>query len=214
MPPSNQQTTTEKNLLTRRTAMLGVGGLGVFGVLAARLFQLQVLQGEDYRALSDNNRFNFNMLLPVRGEIRDRFGTPLAKNEQNYRVIIIPERTAEVEKTLDRISIISPLSAQQRKRIRRDVKQNPSFVPILIKDNVDWETFSALNMRLHALPGIVSEAGQGRAYPENGVFSHVLGYIGRAGERDIEQDDDPLLRQPTFRTVSYTHLTLPTIYSV
>lgn len=199
MPPSNQQTTTEKNLLTRRTAMLGVGGLGVFGVLAARLFQLQVLQGEDYRALSDNNRFNFNMLLPVRGEIRDRFGTPLAKNEQNYRVIIIPERTAEVEKTLDRISIISPLSAQQRKRIRRDVKQNPSFVPILIKDNVDWETFSALNMRLHALPGIVSEAGQGRAYPENGVFSHVLGYIGRAGERDIEQDDDPLLRQPTFR---------------
>jgi len=54
-------------------------------------------------------------------------------------------------------------------------------------------------MRLHALPGIVSEAGQGRAYPENGVFSHVLGYIGRAGDRDIKNDEDPLLRQPTFR---------------
>jgi len=68
-----------------------------------------------------------------------------------------------------------------------------------VKDNVDWETFSAVNMRLHALPGIVSEAGQGRSYPENGVFSHVLGYIGRAGQRDIEADEDPLLKQPTFR---------------
>lgn len=190
---------TDKNIVTRRTAMLGFGGVGVFGILAARLYQLQVLQAEDYRALSENNRFNFNMLLPVRGQIRDRFSVPLAKNRQNYRLIIIPERTSEIEKTLDRVSEISPLSKQQWDRIRKDVKQNPSFVPILVKDNVDWETFSALNMRLHDLPGIVSEAGQGRAYPENGVFSHVLGYIGRAGEKDLTKDDDPLLRQPTFR---------------
>jgi len=199
MASQKSQTQIDKNLVTRRTAMLGFGGLGVFGILSARLYQLQVLQAEDYRALSDNNRFNFNVLLPVRGEIRDRFGIPLAKNRQNYRLIIIPERTSEVEKTLDRVARISPLSEQQRRRIRKDVKQNPSFVPILVKDNVDWETFSALNMRLHALPGIVSEAGQGRAYPENGVFSHVLGFIGRPGNRDIANDDDPLLRQPTFR---------------
>ncbi len=199
MPPLSPQNKIDKNIITRRTAMLGFGGLGIFGVLAARLYQLQILQAENYRTLSDNNRFNFNMLLPVRGEIRDRFGIPLAKNRQNYRLVIIPERTSEVEKTLDRVSLISPLSDSQRRRIRKDVKQNPSFVPILVKENVDWETFSALNMRLHALPGIVSEAGQGRAYPENGVFSHVLGYIGRPGDQDIQDDDDPLLRQPTFR---------------
>jgi len=199
MPPSSPNSKIDKNLVTRRTAMLGFGGVGVFGILAARLYQLQILQAENYRTLSDNNRFNFNMLLPIRGEIRDRYGKALAKNRQNYRLIIIPERTSEVEKTLDRVSRISPLSKLQRKRISKDVKQNPSFVPILVKDNVDWETFSALNMRLHALPGIVSEAGQGRAYPENGVFSHVLGFIGRPGDRDIANDEDPLLRQPTFR---------------
>lgn len=199
MPPISPQNTTDKNLITRRTAFLGVGGVGVFGVLAARLYQLQVLQAEDYRTLSENNRFNFNMLLPERGEIRDRFGKALAKNRQNFRLVIIPERTAEIEKTLDRVSRISPISERQRERIQKDIRQNPKFVPILVKDNVDWETFTAVNMRLHALPGIVSEAGQGRAYPENGVFSHVLGYIGRASSRDIEADNDPLLKQPTFR---------------
>ena len=193
------QNKTDKTTITRRTAFLGVGGLGVFGVLGARLYQLQVLQAEDYRALSENNRFNFNMLLPERGEIRDRFGVPLARNRQNFRLVMIPERTTKIEKTLDRVSSISPISSGQRKRIEKDIRQNPKFVPILVKDNIDWETFSALNMRLHALPGIVAEAGQGRAYPENGVFSHVLGYIGRAGHKDIEADPDPLLKQPTFR---------------
>ena len=199
MPPSSQSNKIDKNLITRRSAILGAGGLGVFGILGARLYQLQVLQAENYRTLSDNNRFNFNMLLPERGVIRDRFGVPLAYNRQNFRLVMIPERTSDIDKTLDRVSAISPLSNGQRQRIEKDIRQNPKFVPILVKDNVDWETFTALNMRLHALPGIVSEAGQGRAYPENGVFSHVLGYIGRAGQQDIENDDDPLLKQPTFR---------------
>lgn len=199
MPPLSSRNKTDKNLVTRRTAILGAGGIGVFGVLGARLYQLQVLQAEDYRSLSENNRFNFNMLLPERGEIRDRFGIALARNRQNFRLVMIPERTSEIEKTLDRVSRISPISSRQRERIEKDIRQNPKFVPILLKDNIDWETFSALNMRLHALPGIVSEAGQGRAYPKNGVFSHVLGYIGRAGTKDIETDGDPLLKQPTFR---------------
>ncbi len=199
MPSTISQNKIDKNLVTRRTAILGAGGVGVFGVLGARLYQLQVLQAEDYRTLSDNNRFNFNMLLPERGEIKDRFGVPLARNRQNFRLVMIPERTSEIGKTLDRVSRISPISPRQRESIEKDIRQNPKFVPILVKDNVDWETFTALNMQLHALPGIVSEAGQGRAYPENGVFSHVLGYIGRASQKDIEGDDDPLLKQPTFR---------------
>ena len=200
MPPvSSHNNNTDKNLITRRTTILGVGGVGIFGVLAARLYQLQVLQAENYRALSDNNRFNFNMLMPERGQIRDRFGVALARNRQNYRLVMIAERTGEIEKTLDSVSRISPISPGQRKRIEKDIRQNPKFVPILLQDNIDWETFTAINMQLHALPGIVSEAGQGRAYPENGVFSHVLGYVGRAGNKDIEADKDPLLKQPTFR---------------
>ena len=186
MPSPSQSNVTDKNLITRRSAILGAGGLGVFGVLGARLYQLQVLEAENYRTLSDNNRFNFNMLLPERGVIRDRFGVALAYNRQNFRLVMIPERTSDVDKTLDRVSAISPLSDGQRRRIEKDIRQNPKFVPILIKDNVDWGTFTAVNMRLHSLPGIVSEAGQGRAYPENGVFSHVLGYIGRAGHSDMK----------------------------
>ena len=87
MPPTSGPNKIDRNLITRRSAVLGIGGLGIFGVLSARLYQLQVLQAENYRTLSDNNRFNFNMLLPERGVIRDRFGVALAYNRQNFRSV-------------------------------------------------------------------------------------------------------------------------------
>ena len=52
----------DENTITRRTMFLGIGGLGVYGILSSRLYYLQVVKAEDYRALSDDNRFNYNML--------------------------------------------------------------------------------------------------------------------------------------------------------
>jgi penicillin-binding protein 2 len=185
--------------LSRRTAILGVGGIGMFGILGARLYNLQVTNAENYIALSEDNRFNYNMILPSRGQILDRHGEALAVNIPNYRVVLIPERTPDIDKALLEVGEVIDLDERALKRIKRDIKSNPKFVPITIKDNVDWDQFAALNMDIYDLPGIIPEVAEGRAYPNQGIFAHTLGYIGRAGERDIERDDDPLLRQPTFR---------------
>lgn len=185
--------------LTRRAAILGVGGFGMFGVLTARLYNLQVTNAENYIALSEDNRFNFNIVLPSRGRILDRNGEALAINEPNYRVVLIPERSPNVEQSLNAVRDIIDIDDRSLRRIRQDVKSNPGFVSIRLKDNIKWEDFAALNMQMHDLPGVMPEVAEGRAYPNQGVFAHTLGYIGRAGKNDIEKDDDPLLRQPTFR---------------
>jgi penicillin-binding protein 2 len=189
----------DEGVITRRTAILGVGGLGVFGVLASRLYYLQVVKAEDYRALSEDNRFNFNITIPSRGRILDRFGENLAVNSQDYRVVMIPERVKDIDATLQRVAKILPLQDKTLKRIRKDIKDHASFVPILIDDHLDWKTFSALNLNTPDLPGIIPEVGEGRSYPGEGIFAHTLGYVGRANSSDIEKDKDPLLRQPTFR---------------
>jgi len=192
-------TKSDAETITRRTAFLGVGAVGVFGVLSSRLFYLQVVKAEDYRMLSEDNRFNFNVTLPRRGEIRDRFGERLAINRQDYRVELIPERTKDVKASLDKVGEIIPLSSRERRRILKDVKENSRFVPVLIKDHLDWSVFSALNIRMHNLAGIIPKVGSARAYPNDGLFSHTLGFVGRAGKADVDKDSDPLLRQPTFR---------------
>jgi penicillin-binding protein 2 len=195
-PPSEAKSEIS---MTRRTGMLSAGGLAVFGVLAGRFYQLQIKQGENYTRLSDQNRFNYQMVLPSRGIVRDRFGEPLATNTLDYRVDLIAEQASDLDATLDALSKVIPLTQGDMTRIRREVSRKPDFVPVTIRDHLDWEDFAALNLNIHALPGVVPTAGEGRAYPEDGVFSHVLGYVGRANDQDIERDDDPMLLQPAFR---------------
>ena len=185
--------------LNRRTAILGAGGAGLFGVLGLRLYNLQVTKAEDYIALSEDNRFNYNIVLPSRGQILDRHGEALAVNQPKYRIILIPERTPDIDETLSLVGKTFELTSKTKSRIKSDIKSNPKFIPITLKDNVEWDVFADLNMRMHELPGVVPEVAEGRAYLNNGIFVHTLGYIGRANERDISKDEDPLLRQPTFR---------------
>ena len=107
-----QSENIDSGVITRRTAFLGLGIFVGFGVLTSRLYYLQVIKAEDYRALSDNNRFNFNITLPSRGKILDRHGEALAINRQDYRLILIPEQVKDIDKTLKSISDVLPLQSK------------------------------------------------------------------------------------------------------
>lgn len=185
--------------LTRRTLILGTGGALVTATLAARLYYLQVLRAEDYASLSEQNRFNYNIVLPERGIVRDRHGVKLAVNKNDYRVVIIPERVESLDAALNSISDVVTISDKNRTRILRDAKRNPGFLPVVVDEHLTWDAFARLNLRTPELPGIVLDAGQGRNYPHGGLFSHTLGFVGTPGPKDVERDPDPLLRHPNFR---------------
>ena len=189
----------DPHTVTRRTAFMAVGGVGVMGILSARLYNLQVTKAEDYTVLSDQNRFNYNIIVPERGRILDRNGEALAENRQDYRVLLIPEQIKDVEKALDDLNLVIPISDGTRARIKKDIRRNARFIPVLIQDHLDWNSFAAINLYTPELPGIIPDVGQGRSYPNEGIFSHTLGYVGTAGPKDVAADPDPLLRQPAFR---------------
>lgn len=189
----------DPSTITRRTAILAAGGVVGMGVLASRLYYLQVVKAKDYTALSDRNRFNFNTLVPERGRILDRNGVSLAVNRQDFRVLIVPEQVADVDVTLDKIADVVPISDKTRARVKREARRRARFIPVLVDSHLDWKAFSALNLRTPDLPGVIPDVGQGRLYPHQGLFTHTLGYVGTPGPKDIEADPDRLLRQPDFR---------------
>ena len=185
--------------INRRAALLGSLGAGVFGVLSSRLYYLQILKAEDYRALSDDNRFNFNITIPSRGRILDRYGNELAINSQNFSLVLIPERVKDIEATLLKLKKILSLSTSNITRIKKNISKHASFVPVLIKENLDWGTFSKLNFKTPDFPGVIPQVGLGRSYPNDGLFSHTIGYVGSPSPIDLEDDKDPLLKQPSFK---------------
>ena len=84
----------------RRTVILAGGKLALLSTLVGRMYYLQVVESKRYQTLADQNRINLRLLPPPRGRIVDRFGTPIAVNQKNYRVVLNLETTMDVEETL------------------------------------------------------------------------------------------------------------------
>src|ERR671928_1962766 len=99
-----QQEADRERAFRRRGILLGAAQLGLFGALAGRLYNLQVLQSDQYALLADDNRVNQRLLIPPRGRILDRLGRPLAQNVPTYRVRVIREQAGDIRATLARLA--------------------------------------------------------------------------------------------------------------
>ena len=192
-----REDSTRYKMFSRRALIIGGGQVALFGVLAGRMYQLQVLESSRYRLLAEENRINVRLLPPPRGRVLDRFGAPMAINRENYRVLLIAERTSDVEATLDALGKLIPLDEDDRIRIRRDVRRYRSFVPVAVRENLNWSEVSRIEVNAPDLPGIEIDVGQSREYPIGADASHILGYVAAVSEK--EQTGDPLLELPGFR---------------
>lgn len=183
--------------LTRRLMVLGGIKLGLMSALVGRLYYLQVVQADKYRMLSDGNRISLRLLAPSRGPITDRFGVPLAVNQQNYRVVVVAERARALNDILDRVAEIVPLHESERRRIMREVQRKRRFVPVTVKENLTWEQVAQLELNTPDLPGVSIEVGEIRNYPFAADTAHILGYVGAVSEAELT--GDPVLSLPGFR---------------
>ncbi len=200
--PSTARPVAEEPLpITRRGFVLLGVQLAVAGTLAWRMRQLQVVETERYRLLAEENRINMRLIAPVRGQLFDRNGSALATNTQNFRVVIVREQAGDAEAMLEKLAQLIDLPEYQRRRILKEIMQKPAFVPVSIAEHMSWEDFSKININMPALPGIQPEVGTSRSYPHGYETAHVIGYVGRVTQRDLDglETPDPVLQIPEFQ---------------
>ena len=186
------------NRMTRRAAVVGLLQLGFAGALALRMRNLQIEEAEQFRLLAEENRINVRLISPSRGEIYDRNGIILARNEPSYRITLIEEDAGDVERVLGKLAQLVPMSSEDLERTYAELDRNPSFLPVTVVDRVTWEDVSRVAINTPVLPGITPEVGLSRYYPLADNFTHVVGYVGPVSTRDLErhQNPDPLLKIP------------------
>ena len=189
--------TQREKILTRRAALLA-GGQAVLGAtLAARMYQLQVLEKHRYTVLADENRINLRLLAPPRGRIFDRFGVAVADNRRNYRVIVVPEQAGDLEATLTALGALIEIGEGDRRRVLRDARRRHSFVPLVVRSNLSWNEMARIEVAIPELAGVAIEQGIIRDYPYGAMVAHVLGYVAAVSEKELT--GDPLLELPDFR---------------
>lgn len=186
-------------VLINRSYIMIVAKLVCLMLIVLRLYYLQVFQADKYKMLADENRISTRLLIPPRGVIYDRNGVMIASNRQNFQAMIVAEQTPNVQKTLDKFKKIMPFSDEEEARVKRDLKRNRSFVPIKIKDNLNWEEVAKIQLNAADLQGIYIDEGLIRDYPFGESMAHILGYVSSASEKEAKNDDDPLLQVPEFK---------------
>ena len=159
----------------------------LLGMLLFHIMQMQWFEHEKYALQANQNRLNIVPVLPVRGEIIDANGKGLAINRIAYRVLLIPERVADLNATLNTLAemlVWSPAKLTLiRKRIQRARRPDR---PVLLDDKLQWPNVAPLAARLHHLPGVDVEAGSYRQYPYAELTSHLIGYLSLARKKDLD----------------------------
>lgn len=183
--------------LGRRMLVVILLNLAAFAAIIARLYFLQVYEADKYKVMAEENRISTRFLVPPRGVIYDRNGEIIAKNDQNFQALMIAEQTSDIEKTLQKFREIIPLSEEEETKVMKDIKNKRRFIPVKIRDGLDWKEVSEILLHAPDLPGIEINEGLSRYYPYEDLYAHVLGYVGPVAEKD--KKDNPLAMVPGFK---------------
>src|SRR5699024_8665717 len=179
-----------RRMLLRITvaALLALVG---FSALGARLWYLQVVRYEGLAARADRNRIAVMPIPPRRGEITDRNGVVLARNYRDYTLEITPAHAGQdFETLLDNIGEPDYISEGDRRRFLKNVRANGRYKPILLRNNVNEMEPSRVAAHAWKFPGVELRARWVREYPQGESAAHVIGFVGRLSEDDLERLDE------------------------
>lgn len=171
----------------RRLVIAGLLALAAFGGLLARFVYLQVFQHEHYRVLAESNRVAIVPIVPNRGIITDRNGIVLAQSYSAYTLELTPSKIRNLDATIDELATIVDIQPRDRKRFRKLLEESKNFESMPLRTRLTDDEVARFAVNRYRFPGVEIKARLFRQYPYGEVASHVLGYIGRITDKDLER---------------------------
>ena len=184
---------------SRRMVLVGGAQAAFGGALIARLGWLSVAENEKYTVESESNRVQLIIVPPRRGWIVDRSGKPIAINRSDFRVDIIPEQLERPTDTLRALAKALQLTPDDIDRIIKEIRASRGYQPVQVAENVPYDQYAAITVRLPEMPGVQPMRGFSRFYPTGPAVGHLVGYVGAASAKEYEEEKNPLLITPGFK---------------
>ena len=195
--PTRLTTAHQSITFSRRMLLLGGAQAAVGAMLIGRLGWLSIAQNQKYQLLSESNRVQLIPVPPRRGWIIDRNGKPIAINRSSFRIDIIPQQLTDGPRVLATVAKLLHLPPEDLERINNELAQSRGFQPVSIADNLPYEQYAAITVRLPELPGISATRGFTRFYPAGPAVGQLVGYVGAANAKEYEAENkNPLLLVP------------------
>ncbi|HUW25732.1 MAG TPA: penicillin-binding protein 2 [Gallionella sp.] len=161
--------------------------LVLLAILLARFTYLQVVRHDYYQTLAESNRISVVPIVPNRGLILGRNGAVLAHNYSGYTLEITPNKTTDLEATINELSTLVEITPKDRKRFKKLLAERRNFETLVIRNRLSDEEVARFAAQQYRFPGVEIKARLFREYPYGEITAHLLGYVGRINQSDVAQ---------------------------
>lgn len=179
----------ESALFVRRALVAFVGILLLTGVLIANLYNLQILHFTNYQTRSNENRIKLVPIPPSRGIIYDRNGIPLALNRTIYQIEMMPEKVDDIQQTLENLREVVDLTDEDIADFKKERSRSHRFTSIPVKTNLTEVQVARFAVNQYRFPGVEVKGYKRRYYPYGSALTHVIGYVSKINDKDVERLD-------------------------
>lgn len=171
--------------------LLAAAGIVIFFfiVIILRLWFLQIVSGEDYEERAYGNRVRIRELAPPRGHILDRFGREIVTNRPSFNVTLIQEDSHDVSDVLKRLAPVLQVEVTDLWNKIRDASGTPRYLPVTLKEDINWQTLAYLENHNHEFSGIRTEAKPVRVYHYDDLAANIIGYLGAISKKELDKAD-------------------------
>lgn len=177
--------------LSLRVAVAGGIGVVLFAVLFFRLWNLQVLSGDEYLAEAKNNRTREFKVIAPRGDILDRNGEVLVDNRTSLALQLstqkLPDDPAEEKAELARLGELAHMSLRKVRRTIKESEEVAAGAPVTLRRDVGFDLIAYLEENQREFPGVAVQRVFVRDYPHASLAAHVLGNVGEVSEEELKE---------------------------
>ena len=160
-----------------------------FSLIFSRLWYLQILNGEYFKGLSENNRIRIQEIAAPRGTLFDQNRVPLVDSFPSFDVSLYRQDVPDMEVLIPRLSRVLSLDPQKLRARLEGARGIPPHQPLKIKTDIPREVLAAVETGRLDLPGVVVDVVIRRNYPHKNLASHLIGYLGEINQQEMEMEE-------------------------
>lgn len=175
--------------LRRRFIISSLIVVGVFCILALRLWYLQILEVDHYRDLSERNRIRYVAIQAPRGAIFDRHGTLLVDNRPAFTVSALRQGIDDRKQLFHSLGELLDVDEEQLEERWQAGQGLPRYRPLPLLDDVGRQAMEKVQENSVDLPGILVEVKPFRDYPYGEMAAHLFGYLGEVTEDELGKSE-------------------------
>jgi penicillin-binding protein 2 len=182
------QQESNKQLIQTRLNLFRLPVLLIFLILAARLWQLQIVHGSEYALKAEQNRIRTIELVAPRGTISDRNHNPLVENRPSFNVLIYRESMKDQRVTTRFLTEKLGIEQEDIEEQFRRSQRTGLYRPMVVKEDATMEDVSVIEAHKAIYPEIQVVFEPRRLYHYGELAAHLLGYVGEVTEEELTEN--------------------------